>query len=230
MTKTTTTFKFHVLSRDVQKESSGKMKKNGDIPANIFGLSKPSIAIKCSKKLVQKQQEDLESGLLYIVLDKKEEIPVLLEEIQKNPVTKDPIHVTFKRVNLAEKIEANVPLELVGEADIKNANILLVRDELTIEALPSDIPENITIDISGLTEIGQTLGVAELVFDRAVIELKLTDDELDAPLVIVQEQKEEVTEVAVAVPTEDSEPAGDTKDSGKDVANAADSKEKSDSK
>ncbi len=170
------------------------MRKNGDIPANIFGLSKPSVSVKCPKQLVQKQQEDLESGLLYVVLDNKDEVPVLLEEIQVHPVTKEPLHVTFKRVNLAQKIEADVPLETVGECEVKNANVLLVRDELPIEALPSDIPERITIDISKLTEIGQTLGVADLQFDRAAVELKLSEEEMDAPLVIVQMQKEEVEE------------------------------------
>ncbi|OGJ22183.1 MAG: hypothetical protein A3A82_00240 [Candidatus Pacebacteria bacterium RIFCSPLOWO2_01_FULL_47_12] len=192
-------FKFHVTSRDIQADSIGKMLKNGDIPANIFGLSKPSVSVKCPKKLVQKQQEDLESGLLYVVLDTNEEIPVLLEEIQKNPLTKEPLHVAFKRVNLAEKIAASIPLEIVGECEIKNANILLVRDELPIEALPSDIPEKITIDISALTEIGQSLGVAELLFDRTTVVLKLSSEELAAPLVIVQELKEEKVEEPVVV-------------------------------
>ncbi|NCN06314.1 MAG: 50S ribosomal protein L25 [Candidatus Pacebacteria bacterium] len=212
MTKNTAAYKFHVSSRDIKTDSIGNMAKNGDIPANIFGLSKPSISVKCAKQLVQKQQEDLESGLLYVVLDTKEEIPVLLEEIQKHPVTKEPQHVTFKRVNLSEKIEADVPLEIIGTCEVKNANVLLVRDELPIEALPSNIPENITIDISVLTEIGQTLGVADLQFDRASIALKLSEEELGAPLVIVQEQKEEVVEETVAQ-DEDVENHPETPDS-----------------
>lgn len=199
MTSTVAPYKFHVSSRDFKIDSIGKMLKNGDIPANIFGLSKPSVSIKCSKRVVQKQQQDIESGLLYVVVDNKDEYPVLLEEIQVNPVTKEPLHVVFKRVNLAEKIEAEVPLEIVGECVVKNANILLVRDTLLIEALPSNIPERITVDISVLTEIGQSLGVAELQFDRAVVELKLSEEELGAPLVIVQEVKEEKVEEVVVV-------------------------------
>ncbi|MDA1080030.1 MAG: 50S ribosomal protein L25 [bacterium] len=203
MTATVAPFKFHVSNRDISSEPVAKMLKNGDIPANIFGLSKPSISIKCPKKLVQKYREDIESGLLYVVLDSKEEVPVLLEEIQTHPVTREPLHITFKRVNLAQKIDSDVPLETIGECEVKGANVLLVRDELPIESLPSDIPERITIDISSLTEIGQTLGVADLQFDRAKVVLRLSEEEMEAPLVIVQMQKEEVEEVAVeAAPTE----------------------------
>ena len=100
---------------------------------------------------------------------------------------------------------------MLGECEVKNANVLLVRDELPIEALPSDIPENITIDISSLTKIGQTLGVSDLEFDRANIELKLSEEELEAPLVIVQEQKEEV-----AADDEGGEAAAESSDAAED--------------
>jgi len=215
MTKQSNSFLFHVSSRGTRGGNNKDIRKNGDIPGNIFGLSLDSTMISCPLKMVQKHRSDFEGGLFYVQIDSGEKIPVVLEEIQEHPVTHMPLHIVFKRVNLLEKIEMDVPVEMIGECDVPDSNILLVRDELPIEALPSDIPEKFEIDISKLTEIGQSLTVADIIYDKSLITLQLSEEELEAPLVLLQEPRAEEVEAPVeaveATDGEASESAADEK-------------------
>jgi large subunit ribosomal protein L25 len=187
---------LHVSKRTIVGKRVSQVRLAGDIPANVFGEDHASQALSMRKKdTVRYLQAEGESGLLYLVDEDKKETPVLIDEIQTDPVSSQPIHISFKRVNLKEKVQSEVPVEMVGEADIPNATIFLVKDMLEVEALPTDLPESIVLDISGLTEIGQALHLADAKYDRAAVQVLLTEEELEEPLVIVQELKEEVEEV-----------------------------------
>ena len=196
MTKQSNSFLFHVSSRGTRGGKNKDIRKNGDIPGNIFGLSLDSTMISCPLKMVQKHRSDFEGGLFYVQIDSGEKIPVVLEEIQEHPVTHMPLHIVFKRVNLLEKIEMDVPVEMIGECDVPDSNILLVRDELPIEALPSDIPEKFEIDISSLSQIGDSINLSQLDYDKSKVKLVLSEEETpeSVTLIIVQEIKGEVEE------------------------------------
>lgn len=210
---------LHVQDRIEMGKKASKMRKSGQIPANIFGEGSPSLAVSMSKSSAIKFLNTAgESGLVYLSLEsQKKEIPVLIEEIQHNGLTGDPLHISFKRVNLKEKVQAEVPVEIIGEVNIPDANIILTQDTLEVEALPADLPEKITVDISGLTEVGQSLHLADAQYDREKVMVILTEEELEAPLVIVQEVKEEV-EVAPEETTEGETPVADTAQSEGETA------------
>lgn len=92
--------------------------------------------------------------------------PVVLKETQRHPVRGEIMHVDLLRVNLKEKIQQIVPLELTDVEDaegIKLGGILehLVR-EVTVEALPNDIPESVTLSIKTL-QPGQHLSLSDAV-------------------------------------------------------------------
>ena len=111
---------------------------------------------------------------------KDEKKPVLVKNIQIHPVTDEPLHIDFYQVNLSEKVKVNVPLEITGESPAveKKIGLLLTPiSELEIEALPTDLPENIEVDISNLNEIDDEIKVKDLKVDRSKIEV-LTDEEL----------------------------------------------------
>ena len=127
--------------------------------------------------------------------------PVLIDEVQINPVTQKVVHVNFRQVSLTEKVTGEVPLEFVNANEIVGAVIVEVSRQVEVEALPSDLPEKIRVDLSSLTEIGQSLSLADLVFDESKISLVLAEGQAPSqvPLVLVQEQKVEVeVEVEVA--------------------------------
>jgi len=104
----------------------------------------------------------------------------------------------YCEINLKEKITAEVQIELVGENDVTGAVLVLTRDSIEVEALPTDLPEKFEIDATQFTEIGQTLTLADLKYDKDKVTLAVEAEELAKPIAILQEVKEEVEPEPVA--------------------------------
>lgn len=192
----------HVRPRVAVGKSNVSLRKSGYIPANIYGLHEDSLAIELEvapvKKIIADQGENV---LMYLDGATDKQVPSLMSEIQHNNLTGEPIHISFKRVNLNEKVRVEVEIELVGETDIADATVILTRNVLEIEALPGDLPEKFEIDISGLTEVGQALHLSDIKYDKSKVEVILSEEEMEAPIVLVQEVKEVVEEEPVAEET-----------------------------
>lgn len=95
-------------------------------------------------------------------------LPVIVQDIDVNPVTGQARHIDFLVVNLKEKIQTVVPIEFVGvSSGVKDLGAVLsvVLDEVEVEALPDNIPNQIELDISSLVEIGDSLSVADITKD-----------------------------------------------------------------
>jgi large subunit ribosomal protein L25 len=108
---------LHVSERTVLGKNVSKLRKLGQVPANIFGEESTSLSVSVSKSdLVRFLKSEGDSGLIYLVVgeDAKKEIPVLIEEVQFKPVNEEPLHISFKRVNLKEKVQQEVPVEMIG--------------------------------------------------------------------------------------------------------------------
>lgn len=174
-----------------------RLRKIGLIPASIFGnkIKSHSITVKAKefaevfKKAGETQLIDLEGK------------SVLVSNLQKDPISDDVIHVDFRQVDLKEKIEAKVPVEVVGESPAEKQNLGTVVQqihEIEVEALPADLPEKITVDATLLVEVDQAVYVKDLKLEKNV-EI-MTDSEM---IVVKVEPptKEEVVEVA-PVPAE----------------------------
>lgn len=187
----------HVLSiqkRDLKGKQNKQLRREGVVPANLFGSGEESLAISLGKKeLVKMLLKVGETPLFYLKLEDKE-IPALVDELQTHPLSNEPEHVSFKRVNLKEKISSEIPIELVGENNVSAAVVVLTIDVVEVEALPTDLPEKFELDISQLTEIGQSLGYDDLAYDKAKVKLVVDEENLEDPIVLLQEVKEEVVE------------------------------------
>lgn len=164
-----------VLGRKVKK-----LRKEGLIPAHVFGHKVKTVHIQVKAGDFHKVFEKAgETGIINLSVG-SEKRPVLVRNLQIHPVTDEPLHIDFYQVNLSEKVKVNVPLEIVGEAPAveKKIGLLLTPiSEIEIEALPADLPENIQVDISNLTDIGSEIKIKDLKVDRSKVEI-LTDEEL----------------------------------------------------
>ncbi len=187
---------FKIQSRDLDKKAK-KVRAEGLVPANVFGNEKDSQAIQFDAHDFLMLLKDVnETSVIYLQKDKKE-IPVLIEEIQRHPATEEFIHVSFRAVNLKEKIKTEIPIELVGKFELAEAVLVTVRDEVEVEALPTDLPEKFVLDISSLSEVGQSLTLADLDFNKDKVEIIVGEEGLEAPVVLVQEVEEEPEEEEV---------------------------------
>lgn len=191
---------FKVLTRNKDQESLLAIRKEKFIPANLYGAKKDSIAIKINLKDFQKLYDQVgDTGLVYLQINEgKTQEPSLIDEIQSDPVTDQILHVAFKRVSLTEKINANIPIELLGEIDIPKAVLVTVKDHIEVEALPTDLPEKFELDVTQLSKIGDSLTFADLKYNQEKVSLVLGEDGLESPIVLIQEVKEEIEETPVA--------------------------------
>lgn len=138
-----------------------RLRKEGLIPANIFGNKIKSHAISVdSKEFAEVFKKAGETQIINL-----EDKSVLVSNLQTDPISGDVIHIDFRQVDLKEKIEAKVPIEIEGESPAEKQNIGTVVQqihEIEVEALPADLPEKIVIDASILIEVDQAIYVKDL--------------------------------------------------------------------
>ncbi len=192
------TFSAQLRERTGQKVNA--LRREGKVPGNVYFAGTDSVNIAFDDISFEKLYEKVgDTGLLYLSVEGEDEKrPVMIEEIQMHAVSDAVLHVSFKQVDLTETISADVPVELFGENDVSEATIVLVRPDITVEALPTDIPEVFKIDISQLTEIGQSVTYEDLDFDRDKVSLEIDEDAWDRPVVLLQEIEEEEVEEEVS--------------------------------
>lgn len=181
-------------ARDIFGRKVSRLRKSGKLPANIFGKNIDSSAILVDYKEFSEVFE--KAGETQIIdLSGK---PVLVSNAQVDPISGMYLHIDFRQVDLKEKIEAAVPVEVEGESPAEKQNLGTVVQqlhEIEVEALPADLPEKIIVDATLLTEVDQVIYVKDLKVNKDV-EIK-TD--LESIVVKVEPpQKEEVVEVATA--------------------------------
>ncbi len=137
-----------------------------------------------------------ETSLLDLELDDGKKMKVLIADVQHHPVSYKILHARFFKVNLKEKTEVDVPVVLTGEEDIplvKSGEALLLTQlaEITVSALPSDLPHEFVVDVSGLSEIGDSIKISDLDYDREKVEI-VGNNEEDVVVVLDYAQEEEV--------------------------------------
>jgi large subunit ribosomal protein L25 len=121
-------------------------------------------------------------------------IPVMVKDQQLHPVRSDVMHLDLIQVNLREKVHAPVTVELVNGDEapgVKGGGVLeQVTRELNVEALPTDIPENITVDVAHL-EAAATMHLSEVAAPEGVVFLDDPDETIIATITIPTEEPEE---------------------------------------
>lgn len=186
------------------------LRRDGFIPAHIFGKNIKTVHVQVKSGEFSKVFEKVgETGIVELAID-SEKRPVLVRNIQIHPVSDTPLHVDFYQVNLAEKVKVNVPLEITGESPAveKKIGLLLTPiSELEIEALPADLPENVEVDISTLTEIGQEIKVKDLKIDSSKIEVHTDPEQIVAT--IGELVTKEMEELEAQVEAEQAESASE---------------------
>lgn len=198
--------KKHSLSataRDLVGRKVKNLRKQGLIPANIYGKKVKSITISVTlDDFIKVYKEAGESGLIELTLG-KEVRPVLIHNLQIDPIRSNPLHVEFYQVDLKEKVRTKVPVEFTGEP-VAVANkigvLLTITDEVEVEALPADLPEKFTVDVSALAEVDTELKVKDI---KAVSGVTiLTDPELTlvkiGALISKEAEKQAAEEAAAA--------------------------------
>jgi large subunit ribosomal protein L25 len=140
------------------------LRRLGMLPAVVYGKEAGNILIQLQEKALQNILAAHSTGSTLINLELGDRsFPVMIREVQRNPLRQNILHADFLQVSLTEAIETEIPLHLVGEAPgVKEGGILqhMLR-EVTVSCLPTRMPEHIVADIGNLG-IGDQLTVGDL--------------------------------------------------------------------
>lgn len=169
--------------RQVLGKKVKNLRKNGLLPAHVFGKKIDTEHISVDTKEFMKVYISAgETSLIDLKLDKEKVKPVLIREVQYDPVNLKPLHVDFYQVNLSEKVKVSVPVVLMGEQPEKvhlgEAIVLQTISEIEVEALPTDLIEKIEVDISSLKEIDDAITVATLNYNHGKITVLVEPEEV----------------------------------------------------
>ena len=190
-----------------KRESFGKaatrdLRKSGMIPAVIYGLNEPPVAIAISPKAVARVIAS-DAGMNSVVFLQREGTDikrhVIIKDLQRDPITSRLRHVDFMRVDMTIKVRVKVPVRLVGTAiGVKSQGGMLdfAHREIELECLPSIIPSHIDVDITGLS-VGDSIRFEQIALMPNVI---FTGDAHQVVCAIHGKAAEE--EVAVAAAAE----------------------------
>ncbi len=185
-------------SRELIGKQVKVLRQEGKLPAVLYGKEVGSLSIVLDLRDASKVLRGASSSTLIVVDVDGKEYTTLVRERQRDVLKDYYTHIDFQAVSLTETVRASVAIILEGESpavDSYGALVVSGIDSLDVEALPQDLPENITVDVSALAEIGDTLYVKDLVLPKEIN--VLTD--LEELLVVISapeavEEEEEVEE------------------------------------
>jgi len=190
---------LQATNREILGRKVRFLRRQGIIPVHLFGHNVESLALQCDAAQLQRVLAQAgKTRLINLKLDKaKRPRTVVVREIHRDMLTSELLHVDFYQVRMAEKIKVEVPFVLIGEAlALKSKENTLAQEfsSLTIECFPDQIPANVEVDLSSLTEAEQAIRVKDVVLDEEIAILN------DPGLVVVKisSRPREVVEEIVA--------------------------------
>lgn len=148
-------------TRELSGSSSvRRMRKEGHVPAVVYGSKTKNANLKVSTKTVTQllKESASENVLVNLQIDGTKTQLALIQKVQHDHLKGGILHIDFHAVDMNEPIHATVPVEVVGDAEgVKAGGQLdLMLHVLEVHCLPKDLPEKIVVDV---THVGQSQGV-----------------------------------------------------------------------
>lgn len=185
--------------RDVKNSKPGKLRKQGLLPAVLYGHKVQNTALTINAREFDKiLRKAGESTIVELITDDGKTHPVLIHEVQYHYLTSAPTHADFYEVSMTEKLKAKVALEFTGESQAVKAMggvLVKVLSEVEVECLPVDLPHNIEVSIEPLKTLTDSIHVKDIKVP-AKVKILTNGDEM---LVKVQPPRDVEAELAAPV-------------------------------
>lgn len=167
MTPTETTKELQASLRSVRGKAVKQLRAKGILPAVVYGHGQESQAIQLPHSAFMSVfSKSGESTLLTLVMESGTSLPVIIQEVQYEPLRGSVTHVDFHRVNLDEKITTEIKLSFVGiSAAVKELSGILVKslDRIKVECLPADLVGEIEVDLARLKTFEDAITVKDII-------------------------------------------------------------------
>lgn len=188
---------LHAEVRHNQRKSMVKELRNqGKIPAVMYGKTVEDTPIYVDEADLSKLiREKGRSAIVKLQINGTQQ-PVVIGDIQRDPVRQQILHVDFKEINMQEELTTEVDVHFLGEEKVTNKGAVLQKQlhQLPITCLPDSLPSTVEVDVSTM-DVGDTLTVSDLV-PKAGVSVALDDDAVIAT--VVQSTQEAHTEETIS--------------------------------
>jgi large subunit ribosomal protein L25 len=188
---------------DFGSRASRRLRRDGLVPGVVYSGGEEAAAFQVAEREVRNIIHE-GAALFDLEIEGSKAVPVVIKEQQLHPVRGSIQHLDLQQVNLNEAIQADVAIELEGADEapgVKASGVLEhVTHEITVEALPTDIPDKIVVDVSAM-EINDTLQLSAVTAPDGVS--FVADDPEEITIVNLSPPRvEEVVETEVEEETE----------------------------
>lgn len=184
--------KIKANSREkTRKSERKKLRREGNVPAVVYGRELESKSLTVSVKDLNRVLGTSAGENVLLALDieeEKGEHPVMFKEIQRDPIKDHFLHVDFYAIDLKEKIEVSVPLNIIGEPKgVEEGGVPQYQmREIELSCLPTNIPHSIEVDVSEV-DLNESLNAGELPLPEGA-ELVTDSEETVMSVVVVEEE------------------------------------------
>jgi large subunit ribosomal protein L25 len=151
--------------RTVIGKQLGQLRRDGFVPANVYGGSVDSKALQVDGALLEKLLSKGGNNVIQLNVGGQPAAQVLIKQVQRHSLSGKILHIDFYRVMAGEKLKASVHLHFINTADLANlgqATVARSLSEVMVECFPSDLPTNIPVDLSQLKNIGDVIRIGDL--------------------------------------------------------------------
>jgi len=154
------------LDAKLRQDAPNKTRNEGFVPAIVYGKGFDNIQIALEKISFMKLfREAGTSNLIDLAIDGGKNVKTLIHDVQFDPIKSDILHVDFYKVNMKEKIHAEVPLKFVGDSIAvinKEGSLITSKDSIEVECLPADLIPELEVDISVLDDFEKNIKISDL--------------------------------------------------------------------
>lgn len=184
-----------VTERTVLGKKVNALRREGFIPAELYGHGVPNVHLSVSAKEFAKAYAVAGENTVITLAVGKEKIPAIINHVERHYLSGKPASIDFYQVRMDEKITARVPIEFVGDSvAVKEKGAIINKSmvEIEVEALPNDLPHQLTADLSLLDDINKTIYVRDIAVPKGVAFL------VEGDTAVATAQAPRVEEVVVA--------------------------------
>jgi large subunit ribosomal protein L25 len=188
--------------------------ESGELAGVVYGTAVTAKAVTVDRhdfEQVLSHEGNILSKLIELTIDDASRpVHVIVKSIQHDPLKGTPMHVDFWAVNMRQKVTTTVPVHFEGEAvGLKTGGVFMHNMmHINVEALPDDLPEAVTVDVSAL-EVGDSVHVRDLAAPKGVTILDDLDEIVASIVPPAKEEEVEVTEEAAEPEVIGEAPAGE---------------------
>jgi len=154
----------------IDKASRSALRKEGKVPAIFYSKHHEPMPVQFSERSIHPYVFTAKTSLITLNVEGHEELDCIIKDVQFDPVSEKIVHIDLLGLKKGEKIQIEVPVQLVGNAiGIKEGGILQhTLHKVQIECLPVDIPEHLEIDVTEL-KLGHAIHAGDLKFDNFIL-------------------------------------------------------------